>query len=80
MKLSCDEATKLCDKSQYDEITFLEKMKLNFHLFLCKKCGLYSKQNKIMTKCYHDFKPAEKTATLSSEEKAAMTNELKEKL
>ena len=42
MKISCDEATKICDKSQYKEASFLDKVKLNFHLILCKKCGKYT--------------------------------------
>ncbi len=52
MKLTCDQATTICDKSQYNEATFWEKIKLNLHLFLCKKCGMYAKQNSIMSKCY----------------------------
>ncbi len=56
MKLTCDEATAICDKNQYGETTLLEKIKLRLHVFLCKKCGLYSKQNNIMTKCYHQHK------------------------
>ena len=47
--LTCDEATTICDKSQYGEASFNEKIKLSFHVFLCKICGKYSKQNKKMT-------------------------------
>ena len=48
--ISCDEATAVCDKNQYKEASFLEKLKLSVHLFLCKKCGAYTKQNGIITK------------------------------
>ncbi|WP_417800470.1 hypothetical protein [Tenacibaculum sp.] len=48
-KITCDEATTICDKSQYGEATTYEKLQLNWHLFVCKVCALYSKQNKKMS-------------------------------
>jgi hypothetical protein len=79
MKLTCDEATAICDKSQYNEASLWEKIKLNIHLFLCKKCGLYSKQNKVMSTCYQKFKDVEssKMSPLNQEEKEFMDQELK---
>jgi hypothetical protein len=50
--INCDEATQICDKSQYCEASTFDKIKLSIHNFLCKKCHLYSKQNKIMTKLF----------------------------
>lgn len=47
--ISCDEATLICDKSQYKEATLAEKLKLNGHFFQCKICRLYSNQNNRMT-------------------------------
>ncbi|SNR54375.1 hypothetical protein [Lutibacter flavus] len=82
MKLTCDEATSICDKSQYKEASFWEIIKLNIHLFLCKKCGLYSKQNSIMTKCYEKHKKNEinNLDCLCDEEKQTMNKELKTKI
>lgn len=80
MKLSCDEATTICDKSQYGEVTLLEKIKLSWHIFICRKCGRYSKQNVFLTKCYQkqsEIKKQEKRC-LSENEKYCMENELKE--
>ncbi|WP_196895631.1 hypothetical protein [Aureivirga marina] len=48
-KLTCDEATMICDKSQYGEATFSEKLKLNFHVLFCKFCKRYSAQNAKLT-------------------------------
>ena len=78
MKLSCDEATKICDKNQYGEISFLERLKLQFHIFLCRKCGKYSKQNVIMTKCLKKHKKSEahKPTCLCEEEKVCMKEEI----
>ena len=82
MKLTCDEATSICDKSQYKEATFWEIIKLNIHLFLCKKCGLYSKQNSIMTTCYkkHKNNETKHKNCLCDEEKKTMDKELKAKI
>lgn len=80
MKLSCDEATEICDKAQYGEVTIWERIKLSVHLFLCKKCGLYTKQNGIMTKCYQNNSEIEKhkKCCLSLNEKECMEKNLKE--
>lgn len=51
-RLTCDEATTICDKNQYGEATFLEKMKLNLHFITCKNCFSYTKQNITLTKIY----------------------------
>lgn len=52
MKITCDEATEICDKNQYGEASLWEKVKLGFHLLLCKYCAAYSKQNNIMTRLF----------------------------
>ncbi len=43
--IPCNEANHVCDKSQYKESSFLEKVKLNLHLLYCKACRKYSKNN-----------------------------------
>lgn len=47
--VSCDEAKQICDKSQYGEATFWEKVKLNIRLSWCKITRAYSKNNKKLT-------------------------------
>jgi len=81
MKISCDQATTICDKSQYGEATLLEKLKLNWHLFLCKNCGKYTKHNGVMTKCYHKHSEIIKKneCCLSENEKECMEKEIKKK-
>tara|TARA_R110001583_G_scaffold103863_3_gene251155 strand:- start:43422 stop:43670 length:249 start_codon:yes stop_codon:yes gene_type:complete len=82
MKLSCDEASKICDKNQYSEASLWEKIRLNFHLFLCKKCGQYSKQNTTLTKCYEIYKDVEnmKKNCLTKDEKIHIEKELKSRV
>ncbi len=82
MKLSCDEATKICDKNQYGEASLWDKIRLSIHIFICEKCGLYSKQNKIMTHCYEkhtDFEK-EKKPCLNEEEKKYLNEKVKERI
>lgn len=50
--ITCDEATTICDKNQYGEATFFEKIKLNIHFIRCKICFRYTKQNMTLTKIY----------------------------
>jgi hypothetical protein len=50
--LTCNEATTICDKNQYGEATFLEKLKLNIHFISCKICWKYTKQNVTLSKIY----------------------------
>ena len=52
IKINCREANDICNKAQYDEVGFFEKIKLNLHLMNCKICALYTKQNKLLTKSY----------------------------
>lgn len=76
--ITCDEATLICNKSQYNEASFFDKFKLNLHFLICKICRLYNKQNSIMTGLFSmkasDCKKEKKC--LSQREKEA----LKEKL
>lgn len=44
-KITCEEATTICTKSQYGEASFIEKIKLNFHFIFCKYCRAFTKQN-----------------------------------
>lgn len=50
LKLSCQEANHFCDKNQYKEAGFWEKVKLNIHLIYCKACRKYSMRNGKLTK------------------------------
>ena len=47
--ISIDEAKQICDKSQYGEATFWEKVKLNIRLLWCKIARAYTKRNTQLT-------------------------------
>ena len=48
--ISCDEANHNCDKSQYNEASLWEKIKLNVHLIYCRACRKYSSNNGKLTR------------------------------
>ena len=63
--IACEEANHNCDKSQYNEASIWEKVKLTFHLIYCKACRKYSSNNAKLTKLVKDpkincLKPIEK--------------------
>lgn len=79
--ITCDEATAICNKNQYNEASFLEKFKLGIHLFLCKKCGMYSKQNSAITKaCDRHLKPSDCECKFSTQEKEEMQQKITKQL
>tara|TARA_R110000787_G_scaffold8495_4_gene28681 strand:+ start:2599 stop:2829 length:231 start_codon:yes stop_codon:yes gene_type:complete len=50
--MKCEEAGHVCDKSQYKEASFWEKVKLNIHLLYCSACREYTKNNAKLSKIF----------------------------
>ncbi|PJB11939.1 MAG: glycine dehydrogenase [Flavobacteriales bacterium CG_4_9_14_3_um_filter_40_17] len=50
---SCDEAGLACDKRQYGELTFWEKVRLKIHMFYCDYCRAYSKKNQKLSDLFN---------------------------
>lgn len=50
VKIPCNEANHVCDKTQYKESTLWEKIKLNLHLIYCRACRKYSSKNAKLSK------------------------------
>lgn len=74
--ISCDEAAIICNKKQYKEATFVEKIRLIIHLFVCKTCSKFSKKNaELTTLC--DKAPLH---CLPEKEKEVMKKELQDKI
>ncbi len=68
MMISCEKAAKICDKAQYKEASLGERIKLKFHLFICKTCAKHSKDNTKLTSLCNQAR----LAVLSDEEKKRM--------
>jgi hypothetical protein len=80
--INCDQATTICDKSQYKEASILEKVKLNIHFLGCRLCTLYSKQNVFLSSFYkNQAKNCKKiTHCLSDADKAALKKSIENKI
>lgn len=58
MKLfvDCKKAGHLCDKCQYEDASFFERLNMRFHKLICKPCSEYSERNTKLTKLLKDPK------------------------
>ncbi|WP_460218225.1 hypothetical protein [Psychroserpens sp. MEBiC05023] len=76
IKLECHEANHICDKNQYKEASFWEKVRLTIHLIYCRACQKYTKRNNKLTKLVKN--PKVKTMDTSAKEQlsAAFEKEL----
>lgn len=80
--ISCDEATTICDKSQYGEVKFVDKIKLNFHFLMCKYCKTYTKQNTLLSKIFGNYSKehCKETKCMSQHDKEKIEVEVNKKL
>lgn len=46
--INCKEASSLIEKEHEQEIGLGNKLKLAFHLLVCKVCAIYAKQSKLI--------------------------------
>ncbi len=78
LKITCNEATTICDKNQYGEATLLDKLKLNIHFIRCRICALYTKQNVSLTRLYkgHAKTCKQLKHCMNKEDKEALKKEL----
>ena len=74
--MKCDEAVHVCDKSQYKEASFFEKLKLKLHILLCKLCRGHVNRNNKLTKTIKSAK----IKTLCPEEKQQLKTRLRQEI
>ena len=74
--ISCEEANHNCDKSQYKEASFWEKISLNIHLIYCRACRKYSTRNTKLSKLMKN----ENVDCMDESEKAALKNAFEKEL
>lgn len=73
--LPCNKANHVCDKTQYKEASFLEKIKLSIHLLYCSACRKYTKNNTKLTKLI-TREPIKMDASAKQSLKSAFEQEL----
>ncbi len=76
IKLECHEANHICDKNQYREASFWEKVKLTIHLIYCRACRKYTQRNNKLTKAVKD----PKVHSVSTSEKDRMKERMRQEM
>jgi hypothetical protein len=83
LNITCKQAVAICDKSQYKEATFFEKIQLNIHFLCCKICTKYSKQNVFLTNLCrnksNDDKKKQISLCMTPDEKEFLKKEIKKR-
>tara|TARA_R110002020_G_C16221039_1_gene767655 strand:+ start:76 stop:324 length:249 start_codon:yes stop_codon:yes gene_type:complete len=74
--VDCKKANHVCDKSQYNESGFWEKVRLNIHLIYCGACRKYSSRNIKLSKMVNNAK----LEPISEDQKNILRARLQEEL
>jgi len=48
LNLSCKKATEMVEQEKMESLTFINKLKLELHLSVCKPCQGYQKQSQLI--------------------------------
>ncbi|HLW15631.1 MAG TPA: hypothetical protein VKX30_09055 [Flavobacteriaceae bacterium] len=73
--IKCDSACTICDKAQYNEASFRDKLCLALHLVFCKTCRDYVRNNRKLTQHVDS-----KMKRLNAEAKAKMQQDIDSEL
>ena len=68
--IDCKEAARYIDKSDFDKLSFVEKLNLRLHNAMCGQCRGYKKYSHILKSLFGDIANAQEC--LSCEEKEEM--------
>jgi hypothetical protein len=74
--ISCDKAVIICNKTQYKEASFWEKIKLKLHMLFCSTCAVFSKKNTQFTALFEKAH----LQNLSEDDKTNMKKKVQDKL
>ncbi|WP_066221260.1 hypothetical protein [Formosa haliotis] len=75
--LSCEEAAEICDRSQYEESTTWERIKLRLHVFFCGFCKEHAQKNHKLTDTIKSSNIVCLDAKSKAEMKSCLEKELK---
>lgn len=73
--ISCDEAAVICNKSQYNEASLMEKLKFKLHILFCSTCAIFSKKNNQLT----SLMDKARIRIMNDSEKKALKQKIEEK-
>ncbi|MFC5044173.1 hypothetical protein ACFSTE_12325 [Aquimarina hainanensis] len=74
--INCEEANLFCDKDQYEEASFWEKIRLKIHVLYCRVCQKYVIRNRKLTNTMKEAK----VITINQEVKEIMKKRLQQEM
>ena len=74
--ITCEEAAHICNRKQYKEASWKERMQLLLHILICKTCASFSKKNTQLTSLCDKAN----LQSLSSRDKEHMKKKLQEEI
>ena len=78
MMLSCDTATFLITKRDYQKLKCKENLQLRMHLMGCKLCRSFNKQSSFLSEKIHKIQEEPPLVQLSTQKKGEIERALKE--
>lgn len=78
LMITCKEATDMLSQKEEGKISYENRLKLWYHLFLCKWCRAFKKQDSLIIKHLHSLDTRDEQQVLSEEEKKSMIEKLKQ--
>lgn len=76
LRIDCERGKHLCDKNQYKEASFWERVSLTVHLIFCPSCREHTKRNNALTKLIKNPELKIMPASSKSNLKARLAEEL----
>jgi len=77
---SCKKVTELVEKEESEKLSFMERIQLKIHLWMCPDCSSYKKQSEILSTWIKTKKDSNTDEIrLSSTAKEKIIEELKKK-
>ena len=71
LMINCKDATNMISQKEERRLSFKQRIQLSIHLFICKVCDFFYKQNKVLTTSVPLIQK-KSAASLSEKEKQQM--------
>jgi len=75
--IPCEEAALNVEKSFWQRLTFIDRIKTRWHMFLCKKCSEYEKKSTILHRLLCSSMKKKEIETLTDRDKIRLKQSLK---
>ena len=77
LMISCRQATEMLAKKEEGKLSFANRLRLLYHIFICTCCKTFNKQDKLIVKHLKHFNDNAPDISLSAHEKNEIVESLK---